>query len=415
MSERHGDESGTPPASDPAPDWLLQGPRPNGTAGDTPPGPAAARARERRRNGASLLLPMLVLLIAVIATAPYWAPPLALILPWRGPNGSAPPAQLAEISQRIAAQGQQQQGLDERLARIEDAVKAMAQAPPAPAQPEPQAAAALKALDGRIAALEQRPAATAATPPELTDALTRLDQRMAALEQRPTQPSVDPSRLAAISDDLAKLAAAQTQIDQRIARLETRSTAQPAERADRSLLLALEQLRGELRQGRPFGQDLATIQTLGRGRPELDEAMAPLAAAAQGVPDMATLSRRLELEVAPAVLRAEAAGQAAGWGQWVWAKLGSRVVILRVGREGVKADDPAEASLARAEAALAGNDLAGAVTAIEALPANAAAPAQTWLGAARQRLAAERAVAVLTAHLTQRLTAPAEGEPAAEH
>jgi hypothetical protein len=52
---------------------------------------------------------------------------------------------------------------------------------------------------------------------------------------------------------------------------------------------------------------------------------------------------------------------------------------------------------------LSAGDLAGAVKVVEELPDSAAAATQAWLSDARQRLAAERAVARLTQDATARL------------
>src|SRR5262249_43994868 len=82
------------------------------------------------------------------------------------------------------------------------------------------------------------------------------------------------------------------------------------------------------------------------------------------------------------------------------------------GGTGAKADDPTEGGVGRAEKGLAANDLAGAVKAVEAVNGRATGPAQSavapWLAAARERVTAETALAMISQQLTARLTAGGE-------
>jgi len=145
------------------------------------------------------------------------------------------------------------------------------------------------------------------------------------------------------------------------------------------------------------------------------DALKPLeSAAAKGIPDKLALARRFEQEVAPAMLRAAARQpREDSWTERVWSGLRSLVVIRRVDGTGANADDPTEAAVAQAEKALAANDLAGAVKAVEAVNGRATGPAQSaaapWLAAARERVAAETALATISQQLTARLAAG--GEP----
>ena len=94
-------------------------------------------------------------------------------------------------------------------------------------------------------------------------------------------------------------------------------------------------------------------------------------------------------------------------GERVLARLRSLVVIHRIGDR----NDPLETAVEHAEGALSHNDLAGAVTALEALPPGSAAPADKWLGAARQHLAAADALDRLAAAATAQLAQPAAPAP----
>jgi hypothetical protein len=76
--------------------------------------------------------------------------------------------------------------------------------------------------------------------------------------------------------------------------------------------------------------------------------------------------------------------------------------VRRVGPEGAAAEGPAGA-VAKAENALAGDDLAGAVAALATLRGNAALAAKPWLDTARQRLDAEATLDAAASRIATRL------------
>jgi hypothetical protein len=84
-------------------------------------------------------------------------------------------------------------------------------------------------------------------------------------------------------------------------------------------------------------------------------------------------------------------------------KLRGLVTVRRVGA-GAAGDGP-DATVAQAESALAGDDLAGAVAALETLHGPPMVAARDWLEAAHRRLAAEVALSKATALVTARLAA----------
>jgi hypothetical protein len=360
MTEDGRSDQGSPPppGSAPGPEWVMRTPKPI----ELPPideAEAAKRPARERGGSTAWLVLILVLVVALVGSSPYWAPSLAALLPW-GPRGGS--EALAQLDQRQGEMARRQGVIDQHLARLEEQLRAAG-------------AAAVKDLDQRLAALEQRPHGE------------------------------DPGRLAALQQDLQRLAAAHDETGERVAKIEARRGAAAGERGDEALLLALGQLRGQLQGSRPFAAELGAVEALGRYRPEMHDTLAPLAAAAAtGIPSLAVLTQRFDREVAPGMIRA-AAPAGDGWGEQVIGRLRSLVVVRRVGGSGAGADDPVEAGVARAEAALASGDLAGAVKAVETLPSAGAEPARSWLAEARQRLAAEQSLARLTDDLTARLAA----------
>lgn len=384
MSEQRNDETG---AAEPGPNWVMRGPQEEPEAHEAPPEePApprqgAAAARSRRR--APFLLLLLVVIVAFGVSLPFWAPRLIALFPGSAPaQEDALAQQLHGLDQRLGELARQQSALNQHLAGIEQRLGSTASA-----GTQQQQAAALKELGGRLAALEQHQSAPA---PAETAEIKDLGAQVAALGQQ-----------------LQKLTAAQSEAGDRMAKLEARDTMPAAQRTDQALLLALGELRQQVDSAVPYADALETVEGLGRDRPEIRSTLAPLEPLAkQGLPSLEALARRFEQQVVPAVLHASAATPASdSWSDRILAKLRSLVVIRRVGANAVASSDPVDAAIARAEAALDRHDLAGAVDAVAQLPERDAAPAQSWLAAARQRLAAEQALTQLTDALTQRMTA----------
>jgi hypothetical protein len=329
-------------------------------------------ARERGGNPTAWLALILVLVVALVGSSPYWAPGLAALLPW-GPR--SPDQAFDQLDQRQGEIARRQVTIDQHLTKLEDQIRA------------------LNATAGAVKDLEQR---------------------LAALEQQPR--GEDPQRLSALQQEMQKLAAAHEATGERVAKIEQRRNAAAGERGEEALLLALGQLRGQVQGSQPFAAELGAVMALGRNRPEVRDNLAPLSAsAATGIPSLTTLSQRFEHDVAPALLRSATPASDGGWGAQILNRLRSLVVVRRVGSDANSAGDPVESGVAHAETALAAGDLAGAVKAVEALPAAKAQPAQSWLADARRRLAAEQGLARLTDQLTAQLAAEyrAAGEPPA--
>jgi hypothetical protein len=372
MSEQHGDESGPG--------------RSAGWSGDQPPTIDVTPHEEAPASPAHgrRLWPVLILVAAVVivlGTAPYWTK----YLPWSPEKaGEAAKARLGEHDTQLAALAQQQRALDQRLGRVEQQLKTVAT--PQWMQEE---ATAMRALADRVAALEHR-----APPPG------------------------DQQQLAALGADLKKLAATTTELQQRLDRLSARGEAAAGRRSDQALLLAVGQLRAAAARGRSFAAELATAKSLAGTHPELAQALNTLGdAAATGAPSEAALAQRFKDEVAPALARprqAPAEPAEGGIGARIVAKLRSLVVIRRVG-EAAPTSDPVAAAVAKAETALAGGDLAGAVSAVESLSDKERVAAQSWLAAAQRRLAIDQTLDQIDGRLTAELAAaPApEATPAA--
>jgi hypothetical protein len=307
---------------------------------------------------------------------------------------------LAEFDVRFAAL---EQRLDEGQARIGGLESRAEVAPDAEVVALDLAARidgagdALAALDQRIAAVEAQFAALAEVAPGDTAMaldLSAIEARLAALESAPgTEPGTvfDDSAMAAVQEEAARLAALAGELERRLAAIEARPVAAGAEAG---ALLAVAQLRAALARSGAFEAELSAVRTIaGEDDPAIGAALAALAPhAATGIPTLAMLRGRFAA-LADAAVRAAYAPPEGGWLERTFARLAQLVTVRRVGDD-VAGATP-EAIVARAEARLAAGDLAAAVAETEALDGAPGALTADWLGDARARLAAERALATL--------------------
>ena len=172
-----------------------------------------------------------------------------------------------------------------------------------------------------------------------------------------------------------------------------------ADRTDALLALLLLQMREAIEQARPFPVEYDAFRTLARDS-DLAPAAEPLAEAARnGVASRAVLAKRLSELAGQVALPAESSA-AADWGDQALARLRGLVTIRRIGGTGQTGPEAAERA---GQAALARDDLAGAVAALEPLAAANGQAIRPWLRMARERLAAETALDHLQELLTDRL------------
>jgi uroporphyrinogen-III synthase len=224
--------------------------------------------------------------------------------------------------------------------------------------------------------------------------VSKLSARLEAMERAPAAVAAPaaPSPAAAPSQEGEEKIA---RLNQRIEVLE-RALNDVANRKDSgpALLLATGQMRDALLSGRPFLAELRSVAALSAGEAALAQALDALAPEAEkGVPALPALKRRFD-ELKPELRRALRPAAAGDWKQAALDKVTSLVTVRRVGSEAL-ADPGPLGALARAEAALAKDDLAGAVAALGLIAADAVlAP---WLEDAKRRLEAEKRLAEMSA------------------
>jgi hypothetical protein len=375
-----GDRAEPPPASEPA----------SALAEESPP--EALRpvpsARAARSAAPLSLAALLLLVIGGVALSPFWAPAMAPLLPW-GPRPAtedydALAARLRALEQRPAPQ----------VIDV-DAVKS-AQAALA------QRAAALEAAVTTLRQNQEESSATKASLAQLTQRLDKIEAQSASSAVAQT------AEIEKFRQDLAQRGAAANSLAERLTALEHQVQTQgSADRTGSVLLLSLLQMREAVEEPRPFPAEYAAFKALSARDPDLTKAAEPLADAARdGVASRTVLRQRLA-DLAGEIATAKTPATKPKWWEQALGRLRGLVTIRHI--DAVKTGP--EALVDAAQADLARGDLGGAVAAIERL-GGATEAAQPWLRMARQRLAAETALAHLQELLTARLgSAPAVPSP----
>lgn len=365
------------------------------------PPPAADPARPRvgpqgGPRGALLLLALLlVLIVAGVALSPFWAPTMALILPW-GESPNAASDEYAALAARVAV-------IEKRpgMPNFEtDAVKS-----------------AVGTLGHRVDQLDEAASNGNRRIEESVAAvktgLQQLDQRLGAIEaQSAARTSSEAADRQNIEQELSRLGVTTADLARRLPALERELQSRGgADRTDAVLALLLLQMREAVEQARPFPAEYEVFTTFARDS-DLTTAAEPLAEAARnGVASRAVLTKRLAELAGQVATAAEPPGDS-DWGEQALARLRGLVTIRRIAGS---AQTGPEAAVSAGQAALARGDLAGAIAALDPLAGANGEAARPWLRMARERLAVETALDRLQKLLTVRLdstrAAPASAPP----
>ena len=368
-----------------------------------PPPPKAGLIPPAQRTIAWLIL-VLIVVLALVAASPYWAPSLASALPWGRAQEDKSADVVATLQSRLEEADAEIRTLSGRVAKLESA------------------SGEVKNLAARIGTLEARPPEIVTMPPPPAPAPVSpppaAEPTTPAPVAAPAPPATSPEteaalqtlreQVAKLSDDLAAANARAAKLDLQVA------NAGDQGRGERALLLALANLRIAMSGSTPYASELATVQAVAGDRTDVKEALAALSdGAAAGMPSTARLAARFDRDVAPAILRAATKSESTDWGDQILARLRRLVVIRRVG-PGATGDDPTEDAVARAEASLRAGDLTGAIAALGKLSGASAEAAAPWLASAKQRLAAETALTKLWQAEAARVAAASAPAPGAK-
>lgn len=412
MSER---ESESAPAED------------NAAAAEPGPAPSAEPARQPRGSSgagraALWMAVLLILVFAGVALSPFWAPQLAPLLPWGEQHDeyAALGARVAAIEARPISSGKEidaikssVNALGQRLDQLQMRLAELEKRPPPQGVDTEAINSALNGLARRVDSLEANAKADRQLEGDVAAVragIPQFEQRLAAVEtQSASQAASETAASKDMQQQLARLQNTEADLADRLTKLEGQPQSAADFRTDAMLALLLGQMREAVEKGGPFPTEFDAFVTLGRDS-DLVSAAQPLAEPARnGVMSRAVLFRRLAELAEQLPVAREPVGQS-DWGTQTLARLRGLVTIRRI-------DDASpsgsQTAVHAAQTALARGDLADAVAALEPLTGANAEAAQSWIGMARARLAAEAAIDRLQGLLNRRLSGLPAGPGAA--
>lgn len=283
-------------------------------------------------------------------------------------------ADVAELKSQIGAR-------DERLSGLEARVDELGQ------RPEPQPAAEQG---------EAQPVAAAQSPvPDLSEPVAELDQRLGRLEeeiQKLAGMEGEIQRLSGMEQGLAGVQSAVSEVRSEVQTAVDRAEQQASQPA--ATVLAINQLGDALGRSDGYARQLEAVRVIAGDNADLAEPLDRLEQwKGSGLSTLGQLQGEFPA-VAQRVAQTDYQSGGEGWLDDVTNRLTSLVTVRRVG-DGALASGGTDAALVQAETALQSGDLAGAVKALEGLQGQAAEAASDWLTKARDRVAAEKALADL--------------------
>ena len=402
----------------------------NPDPGRAPLAVAAPPPKQRRRGGAAIGLSVVALLASLGAAGGVL---------WLNSNNTGEVRQTRALLQRVEAleaEAAVASGLTDRLAALEseggaadelaaaiaglevdlaaveadlaDEIETLRAATTGRPVDVPGATARLNALGARLAALEQ--GGSGGEESRLGSVQDRLDAVEGSLiglsetqssfvAQLSTAATADAlmvamARIAVLEgggEDLAALLDEFAGIEARLVAITAADVVEPRALA---LVLALQQMRLAVAAGKPFAAELDVAQRLaGRDNPLAGPLATLEAEAASGLATADQLRAGFP-NVARMLLQASLSADAsASLADRLRARVAGVVSVRRTDVGGEDDSNDIDRALARADVALAADDLAGVVTALAAHEDGAPAEVAGWLAAARARVAADEVIA----------------------
>ncbi|MBL8660175.1 MAG: hypothetical protein JNM75_10525 [Rhodospirillales bacterium] len=345
-------------------------------AARTEPSPVAA-SRGGGRGGsfvAGILGGVLVLALAAAAvflTRDLWIPPVAGMLaqhlpqqPGQGEDRMRVTESVNTLKSETADVRSQLSASTNRLASVQQELDSLRQEV------------------GKVAAKAREPQ-QAAQPAQqdMSQPLEDIDQRLSQLE-------VGSGRLSAVEQQLETLQSSLSQVRSSV------SEADDQARRPAATVLAVNQLAEALEREGGYAQELETVRVISRDDSALTGPIGQLGQwANSGIASFGELRARFP-EMARAVAQSDYQREGDSWLDSVTNRLTSLVTVRKVGDAALAAGGT-DAALTEAEEAMQAGNLAGAVKALGNLQGPAADAASGWLEQARNRLAAEKALADL--------------------
>jgi hypothetical protein len=228
----------------------------------------------------------------------------------------------------------------------------------------------------------------------LRSSIDSMSSKLAQAESSARSANADvKDAVAALRTELATLRGSLSDIDARVKAIEDRPPATGEKIA--ALAVAAGQLETAVDSGNPYDGAFNSLKALAAGDTVIEQTLAALEKSTRtGIPTVADLSRHFE-EIAPSLMVPATDSAGGGWVETLRAKARSLVNMRPVGDAGDSSP------VTRAERALAKNDLAAAVAALDGVPGLAVG----WQEQAQSRLDADAALAAVRARIVERLAA----------
>jgi hypothetical protein len=284
--------------------------------------------------------------------------------------------------------------LTDRLATLEDAARAGGDD-----SAQRRFAADLAGLRAELDRMAKSLAEGSPPSAEITELATRLQATETRLDQVQRQAASETrAAVAALSMAQEEIA----QLRQQVAALGDNGSNNSRNVSDAvGLALAAGRLQRALDNGAPYEDVLISLRALSDGDATLGSILDRIAGqAGTGIATRQSLTGSFA-NAARDIVAAGDADAAGGWTDRTLQRIRSVASVRRIGAD-TPGDTP-EARVARAEAKLAGGDLAGAVGELTDLTGAAASAASPWLAGARARLDADLAVSEIEALAIARL------------
>jgi len=320
----------------------------------------------------------------------------SLIYLYRNPST---PAGVEQEAARVDTLQQQMEGLSSRLTELER------RPPPAPPVNLGPIEARLSALEPRIAALEPKISALEPKVSALEPKLAALEPKVAELEQRPAPAPPPPPDFGPITAELnAGLAKQDGQLSKQAADLQALSgrvntvegRVAAVEKQDSAIA---GQLGGLADRAQRISRAQVAVAALEAGQKlgEIPGAPPAIARFAYNAPPTEAALRLSFNSTAEAAEQASQPGAMEGqpFAARLWTRAQQSVSVRQGDR--VLLGDPVAGVLAHARQALDAGDLAGAISALDALTGQAAAAMADWTSQARALLDARAALASMAA------------------
>lgn len=388
------------------------------SAAEAPMTPPRSSPQRRGSRGVPLVAGLAVIAGVGYVTSSWWMPrlqgtpaqtPPAASVASPAPSQSVSDPQtagnpMASLQARADALAADVVALNARMAAVEQR--------PAGGPGDP---AALAALSKRVAVLESAPAVDGTAPEGLSASVTNQARQLASVTARVATLEAALGNAAKLEDLATRLAALEGKsaeansvlaLGDRLAALEKRDAV-----AATALVLATAQLRDAVQSGRGYAVELETVGQLSARADVPFDASAMKADAANGLTQASVLKTAFPA-AATVIVRADALPDATTG--WVRRMLDRVYAILSVRPFGTLEGDSVGAIVARAEQALKHDNLAQAVTELEALKGAAATAATPWLAPAKAYVNALKAVDELSVRSVGAMSALNRTAPPAE-